>query len=63
MSGYVNTSSHPQTLKSSVQDHFPGDSIFCIKVDENKMNANKVQSRTEGQTPHAIAYAYIESWY
>jgi len=23
------------------------------------MNANKVQSRTEGQTPHVIAYTYI----
>jgi hypothetical protein len=63
MSEYVNTASHPQTLESYVQDHFPDDSIFCIKVDENKMNANKVQSSTEGHTPHVIAYAYIESWY
>jgi len=63
MLGYVNTASHLKTLESSVQDHFPGASIFCIKDDENRMNANKVQSRTEGQTPHVIAYTHIESWY
>jgi hypothetical protein len=63
MSGYVNTASHPKTLESSVQDQFPGVSILCIKEDKNRMNANKVQSRTEGQTPHVIAYEYIESWY
>jgi hypothetical protein len=57
MSGYVNTVSHPKTLESSVQDSFPGTSILCIKDDVNRMNANKVQSRTEGQRPHVITYA------
>jgi len=63
MSGYVNTASYSKTLESSVQDHFPGASILCIKDDENRMNANKSQSRTEEQTPHVIAYAYTGSWY
>jgi len=43
MPGYVNTASHPKTLESPVQDHFPGASILCIKDDENRMNAKSSQ--------------------
>jgi hypothetical protein len=51
ISGYVNAASHPKTRESSVQDHFSGANILCIKDDENRMNANKVESTTEGTHP------------